>query len=100
MSSSASELHGVAPGLGLRLSLPAGARDVPKEALPAIDVSALGGARVTLLRGVEADAAGWGGGWGAGLGGGGGGGSGRGGDPRAARARLRRERARRGALQP
>ncbi|WP_437589455.1 hypothetical protein [Sorangium sp. So ce1000] len=55
MSSSASELHGVAPGLELRLSLPAGARDVPKEALPAIDVSAIAGAKVTLVRGIEAD---------------------------------------------
>lgn len=55
MSSSASELHGVAPGLGLRLALPAGASDAPKEALPAIDVSAIAGAKVTLLRGVEAD---------------------------------------------
>ncbi|XXX75869.1 hypothetical protein WMF30_50285 [Sorangium sp. So ce134] len=55
MSSSASELHGVAPGLALRLSLPAGARDAPPEALPAIDVSAIAGARVTLRRGVEAD---------------------------------------------
>ncbi|MGK4001030.1 hypothetical protein WMF31_00290 [Sorangium sp. So ce1036] len=55
MSSSAAELHGVAPGLALRLALPAGARDVPEEALPAIDVSALAGAAVTLRRGVEAD---------------------------------------------
>ncbi|WP_437723414.1 hypothetical protein [Sorangium sp. So ce861] len=55
MSSSASELHGVAPGLALRLSLPAGARDAPPEALPAIDVSAIAGAQVTLRRGVEAD---------------------------------------------
>ncbi|WP_437952357.1 hypothetical protein WME98_17555 [Sorangium sp. So ce296] len=55
MSSSASELHGVAPGLALRLSLPAGARDAPPEALPAIDVSAIAGAKVTLRRAVEAD---------------------------------------------
>lgn len=55
MSSSAAELHGVAPGLALRLALPAGARDVPEEALPAIDVSAIAGAVVTLRRGVEAD---------------------------------------------
>ncbi|WP_437607945.1 hypothetical protein WMF20_44830 [Sorangium sp. So ce834] len=55
MSSSASELHGVALGLSLRLSLPAGARDAPPDALPAIDVSAIAGAKVTLRRGVEAD---------------------------------------------
>ncbi|MGK3988075.1 hypothetical protein WME99_33840 [Sorangium sp. So ce136] len=55
MSSTASELHGVAPGLGLRLPLPAGARETPPEALPAIDVSAIAGARVTLRRGVDAD---------------------------------------------
>lgn len=55
MSSSASELHGVAPGLALRLSLPAGARDAPPEVLPTIDVSMIAGAKVTLRRGVEAD---------------------------------------------
>ncbi|WP_437966823.1 hypothetical protein WMF04_45880 [Sorangium sp. So ce260] len=55
MSSSASELHGVAPGLALRLPLPAGGRDAPPEALPAIDVSAIAGAKVTLRRGVDAD---------------------------------------------
>ncbi|WP_437733036.1 hypothetical protein [Sorangium sp. So ce1335] len=55
MSSTASEVHGVAPGVALRLSLPAGARDAPADALPAIDVSAIAGARVTLRRGVDAD---------------------------------------------
>ncbi|WP_437483489.1 hypothetical protein WME75_42910 [Sorangium sp. So ce1014] len=55
MSSSASELHGVAPGLALRLSLPAGARDALQAVLPSIDVSAIAGAKVTLRRGVDAD---------------------------------------------
>ncbi|WP_437778704.1 hypothetical protein [Sorangium sp. So ce1097] len=55
MSSTASEVHGVAPGVALRLSLPAGARETPAGALPAIDVSAIAGARVTLRRGVDAD---------------------------------------------
>lgn len=55
MSSIAPEVHGVAPGVALRLSLPAGARDTPAEALPAIDVSAIAGASVTLRRGVDAD---------------------------------------------
>ncbi|WP_437674692.1 hypothetical protein [Sorangium sp. So ce131] len=49
------ERHDVAPGLELRLALPAGAREAPPEALPAIDVSAIPGAKVTLRRGVEAD---------------------------------------------
>ncbi|KYF74067.1 hypothetical protein BE11_01920 [Sorangium cellulosum] len=55
MSSIAPEVHGVVPGVALRLSLPAGARDTPAEALPAIDVSAIAGAKVTLRRGVDAD---------------------------------------------
>lgn len=45
----------MAPGVALRLSLPAGARDTPAGALPAIDVSAIAGARVALRRGVDAD---------------------------------------------
>ncbi|AUX48361.1 hypothetical protein SOCE26_098950 [Sorangium cellulosum] len=52
------ERHGVAPGVELRLALLAGARETretPQEALPAIDVSAIRGAKVALRRGVEAD---------------------------------------------
>lgn len=55
MNSSAPELHAVADGLALRLVLPDGAREVPEETLPAIDVSAIAGARVALRRGVDAD---------------------------------------------
>lgn len=55
MNSSAAELHAITDGLALRLVLPDGAREVPEEALPAIDVSAVAGARVTLRRGADAD---------------------------------------------
>jgi hypothetical protein len=55
MSSSAPELHAIADGLSLRLVSPDGAREVPDETLPAIDVSAIAGARVALRRGVDAD---------------------------------------------
>ena len=54
MSSSGAERHAVGPGLQLRLALPDAARDTPAERLPAVDLSAIAGAQLTLRRGVEA----------------------------------------------
>jgi hypothetical protein len=47
----------VAPGVRLRLPAPLGAREEPAADLPAVDLSSISGARITLRRGLEDPAA-------------------------------------------